>query len=252
MNKISNLCFKTQMLGLLLVAAMGCQTAPMIAEQGSLNRVPNGGLQASEPEMALVRRGLARPALQSTATPIPESDPIGTQVAQTVSAIQTNTVAAQDIETRVAATLAAARTQTPTPSRPLVLFAGEPGAVQLAERALCPQGIDTLSSRQAEQADIVFFVVGARDGPMPQTVAQFECMKGRTLQRVAIFLTDVELQPDPELQELLLIEVRDLMTARFMSQAETEALPVFKDNDPDLLNQIRAFINQPPTLIQIR
>lgn len=59
--------------------------------------------------------------------------------------------------------------------------------------------------------DLVLVVVNVQDGPMPQTRAAVEALVGDVLPRVAIAITDVDKQPDAEIEELVVLETVELL-----------------------------------------
>ena len=64
----------------------------------------------------------------------------------------------------------------------------------------------------SETTDLLLVVVNAQDGPMPQTREAIEALAGSVIPRVAIALTDVDKQTDPEIEQLVVLETVELLT----------------------------------------
>jgi elongation factor Tu len=64
----------------------------------------------------------------------------------------------------------------------------------------------------AAQMDGAILVVSAADGPMPQT-ASTSCSPARSgVPKIVVFLNKIDLVDDPELLDLVEMEVRELLT----------------------------------------
>jgi elongation factor Tu len=78
----------------------------------------------------------------------------------------------------------------------------------------CPGHADYVKNMitGAAQMDGAILVVAATDGPMPQTREHILLARQVGVPRIVVFLNKVDLVDDPELLELVEIEVRDLLT----------------------------------------
>ncbi len=79
---------------------------------------------------------------------------------------------------------------------------------------------------------------------MPQTRQQIEAIIGSPHAADAIFLVSVTAQPDPELQELVIVEMRDLLGA--MSEPHWDLMPVLRDTDPNVGLALRGLLLPAP------
>ena len=79
----------------------------------------------------------------------------------------------------------------------------------------CPGHRDCIKNMitGAAQMDGAILVVSAADGPMPQTKEHVLLARQVNVPAVVVFLNKVDLLDDPELLELVELEVRDLLTA---------------------------------------
>ena len=77
----------------------------------------------------------------------------------------------------------------------------------------CPGHADCVKSMitGAVQMDGAILVVSATDGPMPQTREQVHLARQTGVSRIVVFLNKVDLIDDPELLELVELEVRELL-----------------------------------------
>jgi elongation factor Tu len=77
----------------------------------------------------------------------------------------------------------------------------------------CPGHADFIKNMitGAAQMDGAILVVGADDGPMPQTREHILLARQVNVPAVVVFLNKVDLLDDPELQELVEMEVRELL-----------------------------------------
>ncbi|MBN1908573.1 MAG: elongation factor Tu [Pirellulales bacterium] len=78
----------------------------------------------------------------------------------------------------------------------------------------CPGHADFIKNMitGAAQMDGAILVVSAADGPMPQTREHVLLARQVNVPRLCVFLNKVDLVDDPELLELVELEVRDLLT----------------------------------------
>jgi hypothetical protein len=99
-------------------------------------------------------------------------------------------------------------------------------------------------------ADLLLFTINAPDGPMPDTVRQIQDQQGQTVSRAAILLINTDLQPDAELEQLVLLEVREMLY-RFIAEDQVNRLEILRMPAPDLGDKLRALLILPPANIQI-
>src|ERR687886_876152 len=78
----------------------------------------------------------------------------------------------------------------------------------------CPGHADYIKNMitGAAQMDAAILVVAANDGPMPQTREHLLLARQVGVPRIVVFLNKVDTVDDPELLELVELEVRDLLT----------------------------------------
>lgn len=79
----------------------------------------------------------------------------------------------------------------------------------------CPGHADYVKNMitGAAQMDGAILVVSAADGPMPQTREHILLARQVGVPRIVVFLNKCDMASDPELQELVEMEVRDLLTS---------------------------------------
>ncbi len=79
----------------------------------------------------------------------------------------------------------------------------------------CPGHADYIKNMitGAAQMDGAILVVAANDGPMPQTREHILLARQVGVPRIVVFLNKVDMVDDPELLELVELEMRDLLTA---------------------------------------
>ncbi len=124
----------------------------------------------------------------------------------------------------------------------------------------CPGHVDYVKNMitGAAQMDGAILVVDAADGPMPQTREHVLLARQVNVPSLVVFLNKVDLVDDPELVDLVEIEVRDLLKKY---QFPGDKIPVIRGsakralenpNDPkatqpimDLLNALDEFIPEP-------
>src|SRR6184192_999548 len=77
----------------------------------------------------------------------------------------------------------------------------------------CPGHADYIKNMitGAAQMDGAILVVAATDGPMPQTREHILLASQVNVQRIVVFLNKVDLVDDPELLDLVEMEIRDLL-----------------------------------------
>ena len=78
----------------------------------------------------------------------------------------------------------------------------------------CPGHADFIKNMitGAAQMDGAILVVSAADGPMPQTREHILLARQVDVPRIVVFLNKVDLVDDPELLELVELELRELLT----------------------------------------
>jgi small GTP-binding protein len=87
----------------------------------------------------------------------------------------------------------------------------------------CPGHADFIKNMitGAAQMDGAILVVSAADGPMPQTKEHVCWLVRLACLRIVVFLNKCDLVDDPELLELVELEIRELLTSRTASLATT-------------------------------
>jgi elongation factor Tu len=124
----------------------------------------------------------------------------------------------------------------------------------------CPGHADFIKNMitGAAQMDGAILVVSAADGPMPQTKEHVLLARQVDVPAIVVFLNKIDLVDDPELLDLVEIEVRELLTKYGFPGDEIpiirgSALPAYQNpKDPaatkcisDLLDAVDAYIPQP-------
>jgi elongation factor Tu len=99
----------------------------------------------------------------------------------------------------------------------------------------CPGHADFIKNMitGAAQMDGAILVVSAADGPMPQTREHILLARQVNVPRLVVFLNKVDQVSDPELLELVEVEVRDLLTKYKFDGDNT---PVIKGSGLEALN----------------
>ena len=99
----------------------------------------------------------------------------------------------------------------------------------------CPGHADYVKNMVtgAAQMDGAILVVAATDGPMPQTREHILLGRQVGVPRIVVFLNKVDMVDDPELLELVEMEVRDLLS---MYQYDGDNTPVIKGSALGALN----------------
>jgi len=122
----------------------------------------------------------------------------------------------------------------------------------------CPGHADYVKNMitGAAQMDGAILVVSAADGPMPQTREHILLARQVGVPAIVVFLNKVDLVDDPELLELVEMEIRDLLTKyqfpgdktpiiRGSSKAAMEGKPEGEKAIADLLEAVDNFIPVP-------
>jgi elongation factor Tu len=93
----------------------------------------------------------------------------------------------------------------------------------------CPGHADYIKNMitGAAQMDGAILVVSAADGPMPQTREHILLARQVGVPRIVVFLNKIDLVDDPELLELVEMEIRELLTKYGFPGEET---PIIKGN----------------------
>src|SRR2546422_5445615 len=123
----------------------------------------------------------------------------------------------------------------------------------------CPGHADYVKNMitGAAQMDGAILVVSAADGPMPQTREHILLARQVGVPAIVVFLNKVDLVDDPELLDLVEMEIRDLLTKyqfpgdktpiiRGSSKAAMEGKPEGEKAIADLLAAVDSFIPVPP------
>ncbi|MEW5826788.1 MAG: elongation factor Tu [Candidatus Bipolaricaulota bacterium] len=125
----------------------------------------------------------------------------------------------------------------------------------------CPGHADYIKNMitGAAQMDGAILVVSAVDGPMPQTREHVLLARQVNVPAIVVFLNKVDLVDDPELVDLIEIEIRDLLSRYEFPGDETPivrgaAIKAIQATDPnspdvkpilDLMDAVDSFIPQP-------
>jgi len=122
----------------------------------------------------------------------------------------------------------------------------------------CPGHADYIKNMitGAAQMDGAILVVSAADGPMPQTREHILLARQVGVPAIVVFLNKVDLVDDPELLDLVDMEIRDLLTkygfpgektpiVRGNSKAAMEGLPEGEKPIQELMDAIDSFIPLP-------
>jgi elongation factor Tu len=123
----------------------------------------------------------------------------------------------------------------------------------------CPGHADYVKNMitGAAQMDGAILVVSAADGPMPQTREHILLARQVGVPAIVVYLNKVDLVDDPELIELVEMEIRDLLNKyqfpgdttpviRGSSKAALEGTPEGLKSIADLLDAVDTFIPLPP------
>lgn len=113
----------------------------------------------------------------------------------------------------------------------------------------CPGHADYVKNMitGAAQMDGAILVVAATDGPMPQTKEHILLARQVGVPKMVVFMNKVDLVDDPELLELVEMEIRDLLTFYGFDGANT---PIIKgsavkalDGDPEAVKQVEELMS---------
>ena len=114
----------------------------------------------------------------------------------------------------------------------------------------CPGHADYVKNMitGAAQMDAAILVVSAPDGPMPQTREHILLAYQVGVPRIVVFLNKIDMVDDPELIDLVEVEIRDLLTKYKFNGDETpivrgSALKALND-DPDAVISIKELIDK--------
>jgi elongation factor Tu len=121
----------------------------------------------------------------------------------------------------------------------------------------CPGHADYVKNMitGAAQMDGAILVVAATDGPMPQTKEHILLARQVGVPRMVVFMNKVDLVDDPELLDLVEMEIRDLLTFYGFDGANT---PIIKgsavkalDGDAEAVAQVEALMDAVDTYIPL-
>ena len=126
----------------------------------------------------------------------------------------------------------------------------------------CPGHADYVKNMitGAAQMDGAILVVAATDGPMPQTKEHILLARQVGVPRIVVFMNKVDLVDDPELLELVEMEIRELLTSYGFDGDNT---PIIKGSATgalageekwvekinELMDAVDAYIPLPPRLV---
>jgi hypothetical protein len=125
----------------------------------------------------------------------------------------------------------------PPSDRVMVIGHDEPSA-QLAAVVLQQQGLLARVNGVPVLGGTALFAVSAVNGPTPQTREAIERLVGDDASRAAIVLLDADSSPDPELRELVILEMR-LLLGRHLGASIANSLPVLRPELPDFAQSVR-------------
>ena len=123
----------------------------------------------------------------------------------------------------------------------------------------CPGHADYVKNMitGAAQMDGAILVVAATDGPMPQTKEHILLARQVGVPQIVVFMNKVDLVDDPELLDLVEMEVRDLLTSYGFDGEKTPVIRVsatgalsgdqkWLDAVTELMNAVDTYIPLPP------
>jgi elongation factor Tu len=123
----------------------------------------------------------------------------------------------------------------------------------------CPGHADYVKNMitGAAQMDGAILVVAATDGPMPQTKEHILLARQVGVPHIVVFMNKVDLVDDPELLDLVEMEVRDLLTSYGFDGEKTPVIrgsatgalsgdPKWLDAVTELMNAVDTYIPLPP------
>ncbi len=125
----------------------------------------------------------------------------------------------------------------------------------------CPGHADYVKNMVtgAAQMDGAILVVAATDGPMPQTREHILLARQVNVPRIVVFLNKVDIVDDPEMVELVEMEVRDLLSFYDFDGENTPVIcgsalgalngdPQWEAKVMELMNAVDTYIELPPRL----
>src|SRR5450432_1950916 len=128
----------------------------------------------------------------------------------------------------------------------------------------CPGHADYIKNMVtgAAQMDGAILVVAATDGPMPQTKEHILLARQVGVPQIVVFMNKVDLVDDPELLELVEMEIRDLLTSYGFDGANT---PIIQGSATgalageekwvkgveELMDAVDSYIPLPPRLVDL-
>ena len=123
----------------------------------------------------------------------------------------------------------------------------------------CPGHADYVKNMVtgAAQMDGAILVVAATDGPMPQTREHILLARQVGVPKIVVFMNKVDMVDDPELLELVEMEIRDLLTFYQFDGANTPIIagsalgglnnePKWVEKIMELMNAVDSYIPIPP------
>ena len=140
----------------------------------------------------------------------------------------------------------------PTPELPQISLIGRQ-SLALGEAGTFIQsqgGFVVTVNDVTTSTDLVLFTINTSDGPMPETRQQIENLVGKTISRAAILLIGTDLQSDAELEQLVLLETREILSG-FLPEEQVNRLEVLRMPDSNIGDKLRAFLILPPSEILI-
>ncbi len=120
-------------------------------------------------------------------------------------------------------------------------YAQEAAAWRLVDGGI--YDIDVGTEGVGSSTDLVLVTVSALDGPMPSMRAALDSLDGANVPRAAIVLTATNLQPDAELQQLVIMETRELLASYGIADPE---VPVVQSDDPGFVPAVAAILDGDP------
>ena len=128
----------------------------------------------------------------------------------------------------------------------------------------CPGHADYVKNMitGAAQMDGAILVVAATDGPMPQTKEHILLARQVGVPQIVVFMNKVDLVDDPELLDLVEMEVRDLLTSYGFDGEKTPVIrgsatgalsgdPKWLDAVTELMNAVDTYIPLPPRPVDL-
>ena len=128
----------------------------------------------------------------------------------------------------------------------------------------CPGHADYVKNMitGAAQMDGAILVVAATDGPMPQTKEHILLARQVGVPQIVVFMNKVDLVDDPELLDLVEMEVRDLLTIYGFDGEKTPVIrgsatgalagdPKWLDGVTELMNAVDTYIPLPPRPVDL-